>query len=461
MGMERNSMKSTTGGASPRRSRRLLMLAVFAAFIAGIVLAACGGSDDSTGGGETTAAEETSGGGGSSDAASKEFLEFTGISEKGAEALAGQEFKLGAILPLSGPGAAYATEEQNGILLAAEEMETALGVNVDYKAIDHKSGDPQAGAAAARQLGIDGFGTAVNSYYGVFGSTLPEIQKYKMLSLDPGGGTGNGLKGQEYFWGARANTPDDGMTSLQYFKENEPERKKVAMVIWDAGAEYIDPIEEHLKEEVSRNGMTYTGTIKQKIGETDYSSVISDLRSMDPDIIWLTSYGADPAYFMKQYVTSGLEAQVIGAEFTPAAAEIAGSAYDEFDYANDFFSFDEPTSEFAEYFMKQYEEKFGETPNIFYEPNYYEVGIVYAVLAARVAENGGDINSGEELNKALEEDPEFPSVYGGSGSEVGKLVFNKETHDPEVRPVALVRATEPPEVLAEWNIGGTDFKTVK
>ena len=31
----------------------------------------------------------------------------------------------------------------------------------------------------------------MNSYYAVFGSALPEVQKYKMLSFDPGGGTGN------------------------------------------------------------------------------------------------------------------------------------------------------------------------------------------------------------------------------------------------------------------------------
>lgn len=455
-------MKSTPEDKPRRRSRSLLLLAVFGALIVSLALAACGGDDDSTGssgGGETTA--EQGGGGETSSAGAKEFLDFTGITEKQAEALKGQEFKLGAILPLSGPGAAYAKEEQNGILLAAAQMENYLGLDVNYQVIDHKSGDPQAGAAAARQLGIDGFGTAVNSYYGVFGSTLAEIQKYKMLSIDPGGGTGNGLKGQEFFWGGRANTPDDGMASMQYFKDVEPERKKVAMVIWDAGAEYIDPIEEHLKEEVAANGMTYTGTIKQKIGETDYSSVLNDLKGMDPDIIWLTSYGADPAYFMKQYVTSGLDAQVVGAEFTPAAAEIAGSAYDEFMFANDFFDFEEPPNPFSKFFVKEYENEFNLSPNIFYEPNYYETGVVYAVLAARVAEAGGDINSGEELNKALEEDPTFPSVYGGSSSEVGELAFDPETHDPTVRPVALVRATEPPEVLAEWNIGGTEFEVIK
>jgi ABC-type branched-subunit amino acid transport system substrate-binding protein len=463
--------------ASPRddrsRGRRgVVLLAVFAAILAALVLSACGGGGSSSSDGSETESSEPAGEeeGGAKEAGTgeentsspeaEEFLKYTGISAKAAEALKGQEFKVGAILPLSGPGAAYSTEEQNGIVLAADEMKEYLGMDVKYEALDHKSGDPQAGAAAARQLGIEGFGVAVNSYYGVFGSTLPEIQKYKMLSIDPGGGTGNGLKGKEYFYGMRANTPDDGFPALQYFKENEPQRKKVAMVIWDAGAEYVEPIEEHIKEEVSENGMTYTGTIKQKIGATNYSSVISELKNMNPDIIWLTSYGADPAYFMKEYVNSGLKAQVIGAEYTPAAAKIAGAAYDQFDFANDFFNFEEPPNPFSKFFMKQYEKQFSETPNIFYEPNYYETGIAYAVLAARVAENGGDINSGEELNKALEEEPSVPSVYGGTPSEVGTFVWNLETHDPEKRPVSLVKATTPPVQLAEWNVGGTEFKVL-
>lgn len=432
-------------------------MAALAAILAALALAACGGSSDSSG----SASSEEGGAAETSSPEAKKFLEYTGISEKAAEALKGQEFKFGAILPLSGQGAQYAIQEQNGLLLAVDQMRKYLGLDVNYKALDHKSGDPQAGAAAARQLGIEGFGVAANSYYGVFGSTLPEIQKYKMLSIDAGGGTGNSLKGQEYFWGMRAPTPDAGFPALRYFKKTEPQRKTIALVVWDAGQEYIEPIEEHLKEETDNLGYKYLGTIPSKIGATDYSSVINKLKSMNPDIVWLMVEAADPGYFMKQYVASGLDARIIGSEFSVTAEEIASAEnYKEYYYAGDEFNFAEPDNPFSEYFIAEYENKFEETPNIFFEPNYYEAGIAYGVLAARVAEKGGDINSGEELQNALEEDPTLPSVYGGSDNEVGQFVWNTETHDPEKRPIVLAKFGKPAEILAEWNIGGDEFEIV-
>jgi branched-chain amino acid transport system substrate-binding protein len=438
-----------------------MLIGALMAVVAALTLSACGGSSDSSSSTDTASTGSEGGGGAATSAEAKEFLKYTGISEKAAEALKGQTFKLGAILPLTGAGAGFATEEQNGVLLAQAQMEEYLGLNVDYQVLDHKTGDPQAGAAAARQLGIDGFGTAVNSYYAVFGSTLPELQKYKVLSIDPGGGTGNLLKGQEYFWGGRANTPDDAFPGLRYFKETGSGAKKVALVDWEAGSEYYEPVEKHFKEEADKSGLTFAGAVHTKIGETDYSAAISELRALDPDVIWLAVYGTEPGYFMKQYVTSGMTAQVVGSEYTPTGAKVAGSAYDEYIFAQDYFDFEKPTNPFAKFFLKTYEEHFGEPAEVFFEPNYYEAGIVYAILAARIAEEGGDINSGELMNEKLEEDPEFASLYGGSETEAGKLAFDTKTHDPSLRPVAMFRATTPQELLAEWNIGGTDFKVIQ
>jgi ABC-type branched-chain amino acid transport systems, periplasmic component len=424
-----------------------------------VVFAACGGDNTSSSTGSTSASTTSGGSGGTTESAdAKEFRSLLGISDADAAKLKGKEFKVGAILPLSGPGANYAVDEANGVKLAVDEMKLYLGMKVTYTAKDHKSGDPQAGAAGARELGIEGYGVAINSYYGVFGSTLKSVQQYKMLSFDPGGGTGNGFKGKDYFWGFRANTPDDGFDALQYFKAKDPSRKKVALVIWDAGAAYTDPIEAHLKKQIAANGMTYTGKVLQKIGATDYASVFSDLKGMNPDIISLVSYGADPGYFMKQYVSSGLNAQVVGSEYVPDAQKIAGAAYDKYMFANDFFPYQAPPNPLSKFFLKDYQRLFGEAPGTFYQPNYYETTLAYVDLARRVANKGGDINSGEQLNAEMNADPKFKSVYGGDDSTVGTLELDPKTHDPIVRPVGLFQAGSQVKQLASWNIGGSDFK---
>lgn len=436
----------------PGRSVRGLLVALFAAIA--VFAVACGDDEDS-GGSESQAPASAN----SADA--KQFRKLLGISDQDVKNLQGKEFKIGAILPLSGAGANYAVDEANGVKLAADQMKRYLGMNVKYEAKDHKSGDPQAGAAAARTLGIDSHGVAVNSYYGVFGSTLKGVQQYKMLSLDPGGGTGNGLKGKDYFWGFRANTPDDGFVALRYFKEKEPSRKKVALVIWDAGAAYTDPIEKHLKEQISKNGMRYTGKLLQKIGATDYASIFSKLKEMDPDIVSLVSYGADPGHFMKQYVNAGIDAQVLGSEYVPDAEKIAGRAYDKYMFANDYFNYDDPPNPLSKFFLKDYQRLFGEKPGTFYQPNYYEATLAYLELARRVAAKDGDINSGEALNKEMVADPKFKSVYGGDDSTVGTIELDPKTHDPTVRSVGLFQAGSDFKQLAEWNIGGTDFKILE
>jgi len=77
-----------------------------------------------------------------------------------------------------------------------------------------------------------GFGAAINSYVGVFGATVPAISKYKMLSLDPGGGTYPPFFGAPYFWGWRAMTPLDALTGAYlYVKAKKPQAKRVALVV--------------------------------------------------------------------------------------------------------------------------------------------------------------------------------------------------------------------------------------
>ena len=436
-----------------RRAR--VVLALLAA-LASVVLAACGG-DDSGGAGGTSSGAGTAGSVNSAQA--KQFRELLGLTDKDLANLKGKSFKVGSILPLSGGGANFAVDEGNGVKLAVDQMRNYLGMDVTYTAKDHKSGDPQAGAAAARQLGIDGYGAVVNSYVGVFGSTLKSLDQYKMLSFDPGGGT-NTLKGKPYFWGFRSNSPNDAFPALAYVKEKRPEAKRVALVVWDAGAAFLDPINGLLKKQLAANGMTYAGTVPAKIGATDYSAVLSKVESMNPDVVWLAVWGADPGYFMKQYVGAGLDAQVIGSEYTPTGAKIAGSAYDDYWFAADFFPVDNPPNPLSKFFLKEYQRKFGELPGTFYQPNYYEATLAFVQLAARVAAKGGDINSGEQLNQALEADPTFKSVYGGDDTTVGTIKLDPKTHDPIVRPVGLFETKPEIKQLAQWNIDGADFKTV-
>ena len=443
----------TSGHTMTRRQIMRAAGATGLTIAGGSLLAACGDSDD---GKESTGVARTASG--------KELNEILGLSTKDLKLTAGKTLRLGAVLPLSGPGAEYGVTQGNGLKLAVEQIQAAGGPKIDLSIKDHKSGDPQAGAEAARQLGIDGRGAIVASYIAVFGSMLPAVKRYEMLTLDGGGGTGDAAQGVPFFYGTRALTPDDPFIgTYKYVAQKLPEAKKVSLVIWDAGAAFYNPVKSKLAQIVGDHGMSLVGMYPTPIGATDFSSVISKLKATDPDIVQLSIWGPDPGYFAKQAAAAGLRAQVIGCEYTPTAVKVAGPAYDNYWFGMDAFDFDNPPNPLSKFFMKAYAKKFGEPPSLFYSPNYFETTLAFWDLARRVAKSGGDINKGADLQKELEANPTFASVYGGDSSSVGSLVIDLKTHSVAHRPMVLGKAhgaTVGFSPLATFDVGARDFKVI-
>lgn len=423
------------------------------------IISACGGGGSNS---NTVAAAAKSGkitGG----VAVSEFRNLLGITNADVKALGGKSLKLGLITALTGPGAEYGRSQGNGFKLAAEHFGQATGLSIKTSILDHKSGDPQAGAQAIRQLGGEGFGAVMSSYAGDIGAMLPGFKQYKTMAFDPGGGTSIAFEGRPYFWGFRANTPDDVFPGLfKFVSQNMPQVKRVMLVGWDLGAQLVGLEEKDLKTQLQKYGMQFAGTQTVKIGATDVSATLSKIKTANPDLISMATYGTDPGYFMKQYAQAGIKAQVIGSEFTYDAQKVGGPAYDKYWFSSDYFTFDHPPNPLSNVFMKGYKAKFGKTANLFYEPNYYEGTLALLDLCRRVATKGGDINDGTKLQDACVANPTFKSVYGGDSKTVGEIRLDPKTHTPVKRQMGVFAVQNgTPTPLAFFDIGGADYKLVK
>ena len=446
------------GLSSPFTRRRLLRAAgaTGVGLAGGSLLAACGGSDS---GSSTTAAAASK-----ITADGKKLNSILGITSQDLALTKGKTLHLGAVLPLTGPGAEYGIYQGNGLKLAVDQIQQAGGPKIELTVLDHKSGDPQAGAAAARQLGIAGVGAVVASYIAAFGSMVPAIKRYEMLTLDGGGGTGDAFQGVPYFYGTRAITPDDPFVgTFKYVAQKQPDWKKVALVIWDAGAPVYNPIKARLQSILASNGMQLVSFNLAKVGATDFSSIIAKLKAADPDVVQLSIWGPDPGYFAKQAQAAGLRAQIIGCEYTPTAVKVAQSAYDNYWFGMDIFDFQNPPNPLSKHFVDTYTKKYGQPPTMFYSPNYFETTLAFWDLTRRVAKAGGDINKGSDLQDQLQANPTFASVYGGDSSTVGTFALDKKTHTLSTRPLGLFKAkgaTIGFTPLASFDIGAKDFKAV-
>ncbi len=373
----------------------------------------------------------------------------------------GMKFKLGIVLAMTGPGSYYGRIQGNGAKLAVAQIKAAGGPDIELVYKDHKSADAQAGARAAKELGIDGVPAVLSSYVGDIGAMFPGIRQYKMLTLDGGGGTSDFGQGKPFFWGMRAIEPDDDFIgALKYWKATDPNIKRVSLVYFDQGPAN-EIVLKNFNTALKDTGLELASTELTTIGATDYSATIARLKSTNPDAIFLFGTGVDPGYFMKQLVNAGSKVPVIGSEYITDAAEVAGSAFDNYMFATDWFDAARPSNPWSKLFLNSYVKEFNLQPEI-NAANYYEDTFAIWELIRRVLAKGGNVDSGEELQTALLADPRFKSVYGGSATELGVIALDTSSHSVKQRPLGVYKANGgKPFPVATFDLGGANFQLVK
>jgi branched-chain amino acid transport system substrate-binding protein len=349
-----------------------------------------------------------------------------------------------------------------GLDLAVDHIKAAGGPDVHVDYYDHKSGDAQAGKDAGTAIGAKGTPVSLPSYAAALGAMLPAIERYKVFSLDGGGGTSNFAQGKPYFWGTRAITPNDTFAGIfKYLKQTMPNAKTIGFAGWDIGEPGNSLIKQDVLKQIQEDGYQFNGLYELvPIGNLDYSVLYPKIKSNEPDVLFLGLYGQDPGAFVNQSITAGLKAKAIGFEFTPDGVNASKGAYDSqgWTFADDYFDPNNPSNPLAALFVQEFKKKYGEDPD-FYAANYYENGLRVWLMDSRVLAKGGNINDGAQLDAALQSDLKVPTVYGGNATSVDTDELDPTTHSVKRRQMGVFEyKAKKVKPLAFFNIGGADFK---
>lgn len=360
----------------------------------------------------------------------------------GQSALAGMTFEIGASLPITGTSANQGVSMMNGINMAIQDIQLLGGPKFNVKYYDIQSGDIQKGLDAIRAMGANKNPAALVGWCAALDAQQPDAAKSHILMLDAGCGIGAAAwGGQPYFWGTRAlDAYDPAIGVAEYIAAKMPNAKRVALLMEDYGASQDTPggtIDTWTKA-VQKQGLTFAGYVKVPQGSTDYTDAITKLKALTPDVIALTPVDGQPsAFFMKQYVTSGMTAQVFGDDYTQATAKLAGSAYDNYWFFGENYFPDLAKSVWSQWFNQEFEKMYpGQTSDLF-TANYYEDAFAIWDLMRRVEASGGNPNDGSALQAALEANPVFSSVYGGDSKTVGVFKLDLGNHNVAGKRVYL------------------------
>jgi branched-chain amino acid transport system substrate-binding protein len=420
------------------------------------ILAACGGDNSSSGGSATTAA---SGGGAATTAASGGGAATTaasGGSSGGVPAVSdlatllgvdaatsgkGMSIDAGAVLALTGTGSFYGKTMSRGLDLAAKHIEAAGGPKINIIYLDHKSGDAAAGKSAITELGTKKVPAKFASYADDLGAMLDGTAQYKIFTLDGGGGTAIFAQNKPYFWGTRAITPNDPMPGLfKYTKDVLPAAKTVGLMGWDVGEPNNTITKTDILKKIADGGYTHNGLYELvPVGGQDFSQVIPKIKANEPDILLVSIYGQDPGSFANQASTAGIKAATFNFEFTPDGVNASKGTFDKdgITFTYDYFDAGNPKSPLAKLFVQEFKKEYGGDSPDFYAANFYENMFVLWEVIRRALKTGGDIKSGDVLDKALQTNLTVVSVYGGDDKTVGTYTLDPTSHSVTKREMGV------------------------
>ncbi len=321
------------------------------------------------------------------------------------------EFKVGAILAMTGAGSYYGQVMSQGFLTAIEEINGKGGIDgIKFKVLieDHQSGSGAAAISGFNKLvNVDKIPFSFTSYTAPTLSIIPVANEKNVLLLN-GGAVGPKLvKASPYLFNNRMLAMMHGGGVLQRAKERG--FSKMAALYWndDAGMgthKYVEPKWKAM-------GGTIVAAEAHPVGTTDYKSYLSKIMAANPDFLALWQWGKDWGVAVKQAREMGFNKPIMGVEFTPDAAKLAGAAAEGYEAVTDYFDPQGPDP-WTKSFAASYKARYKEDPE-FYAANYYEGVYILAEIIKKAKAKGGDWWNGKALRQALVEIKKFPSVYGG------------------------------------------------
>ena len=371
----------------------------------------------------------------------------------------GLTFDVGAVYPITGPGDIYGAHLGDIPRMAFKHIQDMGGPTFNLILKDNKSGDPQAGVEAVRELGYAKVPMMLSSYCADLGAMLTGIKLYKIFSIDGSGGTSIFAQNKPYFWGSIETTPNDALPGMIDFVHTAfPNAYTISFVGWDLGP-LGDIVARDAVKYFKHANMVLGVAEKAKIGATDFSASLVKIKQSDPDFVACVVYGEDVGYFMKQYVLTGMKVPVIAFTHSVAAQQIAGPAYEGLYFIFDYFDAERPSNQWAKFYVDEFYKAEGtQYPPDYYSANTYEDCFTLWECVRRVLKKGGNPHDGAQLDAALRDDPNFPSLYGGDENTVGTITFDLHTHSVKHRPMTVAQFKDGKVTpLARFDIGGAGF----
>jgi branched-chain amino acid transport system substrate-binding protein len=320
-------------------------------------------------------------------------------------------FRIGAIMPMTGPGAFYGGLNSSAIQLAADEINAGGGINgikIEIVVDDNKSGNAEASVTAMkRMISLSDVRAVLTSYSPSTLAIVPLAEQNDILLVNSGAASQQLAEASKLLLNDKSLATDLGRAVAQEAGLRGFRRMAIISTRTSAGDDIVNSVVGPWRQA----GAEVVATETMAPGSTNIDTQIAKLKASNPDVLVALVFGEEPGVVMKRARQFGLRAPVIGLEYGPDAQKVGGDDMEGYLYINDYFvpSVESPWS-LA--FLRGFTERAKAPPNS-YAANYYESTYLIAEAIRRARAAGGEYWGGQRLRDVISTNPRFPSVYGG------------------------------------------------
>jgi branched-chain amino acid transport system substrate-binding protein len=248
-----------------------------------------------------------------------------------------KEVKIGVVLPLTGPIAAFGQTSKDGLEIAhAQNDKLKNGDTVKLIVLDDRGDKVEAATAVKRLLNKDNVTVILGEVAsGNSMAMAPVAEKAKTPMITHASTNPRVTKGKKYVTRACFIDPFQGAVMAKYAIDSG---MKKAVVVTDAKQDYSVGLSKAFKKAYKANGGKVLKTVLINSGDKDFNAQVSTIKSLNPDIIAFTGYYPEAALMVKQARAMGVQTPFIGADGVgfPELVKIGGKASEGFMYTDHF-----------------------------------------------------------------------------------------------------------------------------
>jgi branched-chain amino acid transport system substrate-binding protein len=240
---------------------------------------------------------------------------------------AGNEIRIGVVLPITGREAKPGQNQREGIELAIKQINDAGGIFVKSKGrklpikeffYDDASDQAKSAGLVERTMTTDEVIAVIGGYSTALGeaeSVMPD--RYKTPWITPGAAAAHIFsRGYQYIFGTLSSTDLLGYTTAQFLgsvTDSGKLKKNLAVALapenTDHGVEYTAGITRWIDEHPGYFHVVFNE--KFELGGTDFSGLLQKVKSAKADIFLVDAHLQDYITMERQYIQSGMYHQML------------------------------------------------------------------------------------------------------------------------------------------------------